>query len=241
MGWGRGLVVAALIFTSPALAQSETAPCPHPYFPMSEGLSFLYKAGKAEVKVRFSDVTSDGAKQKGTLHLENKGKHGTTEAVCDATGIQAQMGGIEGAALSMSGMDVKVVSSEGIAMLPPAQMVEGARWSNALALELRPPSGSKIPFGVVKTKFKKDSIIEGREQIEVAGQTWDAIRVRNKITAMAGTAGERTMESMMWLAPEVGILRIKTGEVVDFELIEITRPDPSRRAEAPRQTTGASK
>lgn len=228
---GRGMLLAALVFSSQALAEGA-APCPHPYFPMSNGLSFLYKAGKAQVKVRFSDVTSDGVKQRGVLHLENKGKQGTTEATCDVNGIQTQLGGIEGAALNMSGMDVKVVSSEGIAMLPPDKMVEGATWSNALALELRPPAGSKLPFGVVKTTFKKDSIVEGKERIEVAGKMWDALRIKNKVTAMAGTAGERSMETMMWLAPGVGILRIKTGNVVDFELLEVMEPEASPRAEA---------
>lgn len=239
---GRWAWAAVVLFSSTGVWAEGAAPCPHPYFPMSDGLSFTYKAGKSNVKVRFSDVTGEGAQQKGKLHLEHKGKQGETEATCDAQGIHTQLGGIEGAALSMSGMDVKVVSSEGIAMLPPAQMVEGATWSNTLALEMRPPSGSKLPFGVVKTTFKKHSLIEGTEKIEVAGRAWQALRVKNTITAMAGTAGERTMESIMWLAPDVGILRIKTGDVVDFELLEVHGLKKSKSARLQKPSAeGASK
>jgi hypothetical protein len=77
---------------------------------------------------------------------------------------------------------------------------------------------------VVKTKFRKESSVVGTERVSVAGRSWDALRVRNRLTAMAGTSGERTVESTMWIAPEVGILRIQTGQSIDFELIKIDSP-----------------
>lgn len=227
MGGRIGAVLAGVLVATGAMA-AEDAPCPHPYFPIAEGLELTYRAGKSEVQIRFSDVKKDGANLNGTLHMEHKGRSGTTEAKCSGDGIQTQLGGIEGAALSMSGMDVKVVSSEGIAMPPPAALIDGATWSNTMAIELRPPEGSKLAFGVIRTTFRKDATVERREKIEVAGKTWDALRVKNKITAMAGTSGERTIESIMWLAPEVGILKIQTGNSVDFELLDVKHADKAK-------------
>ena len=230
-------ITAAVLLCGSAWAKDES-PCPHPYFPMKEGLTLTYRAGKSNVEVRFSDVQTHGGVLKGTLHLNNKGKDGTTEATCAPDGIHTQLGGIESAALSMSGMDVTVTNSEGVAMPPPAEMVEGKTWSNSLSLELRPPKASRFGIALVKTTFKKTSTIEGHEKITVAGKTWDALRVKNLITAMAGTAGERTMESTMWLAPGVGILKIQTSDSVDFELLSVARNGKSPGTKTADATPG---
>lgn len=216
----RWVLAGAVLAATGALG---AGPCPHPYFPMQEGLTLTYRAGKAEVVVSLSDVKKDGDSMSALLQMHHKDRDGATRATCSPEGVRTELGGLEGAALSMSGMEVNVVSSEGIAMPPPDQMKEGATWANTLALELRPPKGSKLSFGVIKTTFKKESLVEGAEKVEVAGKKWDALRVRNKITAMAGTSGERSIDSMMWVAPEVGILRIKTGDSVDFELLRVEK------------------
>ena len=217
------LVMTSILFAQ-AAAAADSASCPHPYFPMEEGLKLTYRAGKAEVVVTFSEVQASSAGTSAKLHLNHKERAGATTARCTPEGILTELGGLEGAALSMSGMDVKVVASEGIAMPPPAQLTNGAQWANTLSLELRPPKGTSFAFAVVKTKFRKESSVVGTERVSVAGRSWDALRVRNRLTAMAGTSGERTVESTMWIAPEVGILRIQTGQSIDFELIKIDSP-----------------
>lgn len=225
----RRVVWGAAVLVGTAAWAADKAPCPHPYFPMQDGLELTYRAGKSEVKVDFSDVRKMGEITKGTLHLHHKGKDGSTEAVCGADGIHTQLGGIEGAALDMSGMDVTVTSSEGVAMPPPDQMVKGTTWTNTLGLELVPPKiKDAAAIARMKTTFKKEATIEGREKIEVAGKIWDALKVKNKITAMAGTAGERTMESTLWLAEGVGVLKIQTGDTVDLELLDVKRPAKAR-------------
>ncbi|MBX5483478.1 MAG: hypothetical protein IRZ16_16780 [Myxococcaceae bacterium] len=198
---------------------------------MQDGLTLTYRAGKSEVQVDFSDVRTMGEITQGTLHLRHKGKDGTTEAVCGPDGIHTQLGGIEGAALDLSGMDVTVLSSEGVAMPPPDQMVEGATWTNTLALELTPPKLKDAAIARMKTTFKKVATIEGREKVRAAGRVWDALRVKNRITAMAGTAGERTMESTLWIARGVGILKIQTGDTVDLELLSVKHLPKAGRAQ----------
>lgn len=235
----RWMAVTVLVFAQQAAAEDAT-PCPHPYFPMAEGLKLTYRAGKSEVVVSFSDVNGTGTGQSATLHLSHKEREGSTVARCTPEGILTEMGGLEGAALSMSGMDMKVVASEGVAMPPPAQLSRGAQWMNTLSLELRPPKGSKFAFGVVKTQFRKESSVEGSERVKVAGRSWDALRVRNRITAMAGSNGERSMENTMWIAPEVGVLRIQTGDTVDFELVRVDRPASAKRG-TPAGGRGASR
>ena len=217
VGWAA---VAAVVLAGTG-AQAAKAPCPHPYFPMAEGTVLTYRAGKSEVKVRMTDVRKDGDKLLATLNLQHKGQNGKTNVFCAEDGITTELGGLEAAALRMSGMDVRVLSSEGVAIPPLALLKEGHTWRNEVALELKPPEGSKVPFGAIKSTFRKDALIEGTEEITVAGRTFKALRVKNTVTAMAGTSGERTMVSMMWLAPEVGILRIQTGDNVDFELLDI--------------------
>jgi hypothetical protein len=216
---GHALVIAASLAAG---AAGVIAPCPHPYFPMEEGLALTYRAGSSKLRVTFSDVHSDGPGRRALLHMEHDGKDGSTETVCNSEGVLST-GGLEGAALSMSGMDVKVVETRGVAMPPPARMTQGASWSNSLSIELRAPDKAKIPIGPVRTTFKKESTIEGPEKITIAGKTWDALRVRNKVTALAGTGAERTIESLMWLAPGVGILKIQTGNSVDLELTGVAR------------------
>src|SRR5215211_3672132 len=133
------LAVGTVLFAQIVFAGGDS-PCPHPYFPMGEGLKLTYRAGKSEVAVTFSDVHGTALEQRGTLHMSHKGRDGSAVATCSADGIRTDFGGLEGAVLSLSGLDVKAVSSEGIAMPPPAQFLPGARWANTLSLELRPPS-----------------------------------------------------------------------------------------------------
>ena len=217
-GWVLAVMLAGMGAQSGA---GSGGACPHPYFPMNEGLTLTYRAGKSEVKVRMSDVKHEGDSWRARLNLEHKGQKGSTDASCGADGISTMTGGLEAAALRMSGMDVNIVSSEGVLLPAPGGMAPGGEWKNVVALELKPPEGSKIPLGSVKSTFKREAIVEGPEQIEVAGKTWDALRVKNRVTAMSGTIGERTIESTMWLAKDVGILRIQTGETVDFELLGV--------------------
>jgi hypothetical protein len=233
------VLMASMVFGSHAVAE-DGAPCPHPYFPMAEGLKLTYRAGKSEVVVSFSDVNGSGTGQSAKLHVSHKERDGATLARCTAEGIRTELGGLEGAALTMSGMDVKVVASEGIAMPPPALMSRGAQWANTLSLELRPPKGSTFAFALVKTNFRKESSVVGAERVNAAGRWWDALRVRNRLTAMAGTSGERTVESTMWIAPDVGILRIQTGDTIDFELIRVDRP-PTAKGPALPGGRGASR
>jgi hypothetical protein len=236
---GRHWITLAAALALAATRASAEAPCPHPYFPLEEGLTLTYRSGGAEVRVTFSDVRREGAGLRGQLHMQHEGKSGATEARCTPEGILTT-GGLEGAALSMSGMTVNVLEARGIAMLPAAQMVEGATWSNTLSIELRPPEKVKIPFGPVRTTFKKEAIVEGREKIEIAGKTWDALRVKNRVTAMGGSDGDRTLESTMWLAPGVGILKIQTGETVDLELLDVTRPTKKQRPKSARPNKPAN-
>ncbi len=228
---------AAVLSAGTAWAQ---APCPHPYFPMEEGLSLKYRAGRTEMTVSFSDVRQEGAGQRALLHMDREGKSGATEARCTEQGI-VTTGGLEGAALNMSGMNVNVLETEGVAMLPRPRCCEGATWSNTLSIELRPPDQVKIPIGPVRTTFKKDAIIEGHERIRIAGKTWNALRVKNKVTALGGADGERTLESTMWLAPGVGILRIQTGDSIDLELIGVTRSPGKAKAKATRRSSTANR
>jgi hypothetical protein len=123
-------------------------------------------------------------------------------------------------------------------MPPPALMSRGTQWANTLSLELRPPKG--FAFAVVKTNFRKESSVVGAERVNAAGRWWDAIRVRNRLTAMAGTSGERSVESTMWIAPDVGILRIQTGDTIDFELIRVEQP-PTAKGPALLGGRGASR
>ena len=237
----RWLVVGMMVLFAPSVLAGAPAPCPHPYFPMGEGLKLLYRAGKSEIAVSFSDVRSSSVEQRAVLHMSHKGRDGTAVATCSADGIRTEFGGLEGAVLSLSGLDMKVVSSEGIALPPPEQLFPGARWANTLSLEMRPPSGSKFAFGVVKTKFRKESSVEGIERVQVAGRSWNALRVRNRITAIGGTNGERTVESVTWIAPGAGVLRVKTGESVDFELIRIDRSPAAKGAAATPVGRGGSR
>ncbi|MGA9525534.1 MAG: hypothetical protein WBV82_29010 [Myxococcaceae bacterium] len=233
---GRHGITCLAVFWA-ALASAE-APCPHPYFPMEEGLTLKYRAGKSEVTVTFSDVRREGTSLRASLHMNHGGKNGVTEASCTPEGV-VTTGGLEGAALSMSGLTVNVIETHGVAMLPPSQMVEGATWSNTMTIELRPPDTVKLPFGPVRTTFKKDAVVEGRKQIEIAGKTWQALRIRNTTTVLAGADGERTMESTLWLAPGVGILRIQTGETVDLELLDVSYPNkpPPAKPASPRRSS----
>src|SRR5262245_47881259 len=112
-----------------ALSASPAAKnCPHPFFPIDEALILTYRAGKAELTVRYEKVRRDPKRIRGTLVLGVDNRRGEAGASCSEKGIQTELGGLESAALRMSGLDVKVLRSEGITLPPPNELVEGASW-----------------------------------------------------------------------------------------------------------------
>jgi hypothetical protein len=224
------LIIAWLAAVPPPSTSGATAKfqaCPHRYFPIEEGLRLTYRAGNSRFQVSFSDVKKTPQGVKGNLEVSFKEKTGSTEATCSKEGVKTGMGGIEGTALQSSGLDVKVLSSEGVAFPPLDQMTPGRPWTNKLALELKPPKNVKMPGGfspVITTRFERESEVIGTESVEVAGEKFEALKVKNKTTAGSTTGGsDRTVESMMWLAPGIGIVKIATGDSVDLELLSIDR------------------
>ncbi len=67
----HGITCLAVLWTGVASAE---APCPHPYFPLEEGLLLKYRAGKSEVTVTFSDVRQEGTSRRASLHMHHEGK-----------------------------------------------------------------------------------------------------------------------------------------------------------------------
>src|SRR5689334_2374558 len=76
-----GVVVVGLGLCSGALAAS---PCPHPFFPLEDGLELKYRAGKEEIAARFTEAKqgADTAEAKMTVAVGTKGKEGSTLAKC---------------------------------------------------------------------------------------------------------------------------------------------------------------
>jgi hypothetical protein len=204
-------------------AGAAMADCPHPYFPLQDGQTLTYRAGKTEVRVRFVEVSWRAGGQQARIELEHNGRKGETVASCSAEGVRTGVGGLETATLTLSGMQVEVLEAEGVALPPAPALPPGAQWSNRLVVELRPPKGSKIPMGAVKTRLVKEATVEGVEELEIAGRKVPALRVKNRLTAEAGEGeGEsRTVESTLWFAKGLGLAKVVTGEVVDLELIGV--------------------
>lgn len=210
------------------------SPCPHTWFPIEEGLELTYRAGKQEIPVHFSAVTEKKDAVTGVIGMTLKGRDGKTEAKCTADGITTGAGGLEGLALNSSGMDVEIVKTEGVILPPPDQLTQGAKWTNSITMKMRPPKTMQLGGGikgalasslVITTTIKKESTVVGPDHVVTAAGEFDGLKISNKTTASAGDGGTalRTVESTMWLAPRVGIVKIMTGDSVDFELLKVER------------------
>nr|WP_228530704.1 MULTISPECIES: hypothetical protein [Myxococcaceae] len=222
-----------------AEAAAAPAPCPNPYFPLEDGLRLTYRAGKSEVLILTRDVhpTPDGAGLKGTVEVDIKDRKGSTEATCGAEGVSTGLGGLEGVLLSASGLDVQVTAAEGVAVPPPARMVPGGSWKNSLSIKMRPPERANLGGmrPVISTTFDKESTVEGTEQVTVEGGTFQALKVKNRTTARSGNRPGadpgRSIESTLWFAPGVGLVKIQTGTSVDLELVRVERPVAAAQAD----------
>ncbi len=222
-------------------AAAAPAACPNPYFPLEEGLKLTYRAGKSsQMVLSTKDVTPVPEGLKGTVAVSLKGRQGQTEATCTSEGVRAGLGGLEGTLLSASGMNVEVVSSEGVAVPSPATMVPGGTWKNSLSVKLQPP-GSKTGGirPIISTTFDKEATVVGEEEVTVAAGTFKALKGKNITTARSasaqpGSAG-RSMESYIWFAPGVGILKLETNGSTDLELLKVERPEAPKAAAAAKK------
>jgi hypothetical protein len=230
--------VPAAPAAAPAPVAAEAAPCPNPYFPLEEGLRLSYRAGRSEVLILTRDIqplTPDGV-LKGTVEVNIKDRKGSTEAVCNAEGVKTGLGGLEGTILSASGLDVQVVSASGVAVPPPAQMVPGGTWKNSISIKMRPPEKANLGGmrPVISTTFDKESTVEGQEQVTVEAGTFQALKVKNRTTARSSNRASadpgRSIESTLWFAPGVGLVKIQTGDSVDLELVRVERPAVAAKA-----------
>lgn len=222
----------------------SAAPCPHPYFPITEGLQLTYRAGRSEFELAISGVeqlSPDAVS--GQLEVRYKDRVGKTRAECSAEGVKTEFGGLEGLALQAGGVDAKVLSSEGLLMPPPDQMTNGKSWKNRIEMEVKPPK-----LGItMQTTFAKESIVVGEETVTVEGGTFKALKLLNKTVASSGSVGmERAIESFMWVAPGVGIIKLQTGNSVDLELLKVKNSGAAAKAPpaekpAPAPKAGAKK
>ena len=176
----------------------------------------------------------------GTLAVDLGGKAGSTEAFCGAEGVRTGAGGLEGTLLSATGMDIEVVSAEGVVVPAPSAMVPGGTWKNSLSVKLRPPESAKLPGGlrpVLASTFDKEATVVGEEEVTVAAGTFKALKVRNVTTARAGRSDAlgRSLESYIWFAPGVGIVKVATGNSTDLELLKVERPEPPKVEKAKTQ------
>jgi hypothetical protein len=207
--------------------------CPNPFFPLEEGLKLTYRAGSSELTISTRGVTSTPEGLKGLLAVDLKGRSGETEAFCTSEGVRTGLGGLEGTLLSASGMKVEVVSAEGVAVPPAARMVPGSSWKNSLSVKLQPPEGSKMPAGMVlASTFDKEATVLGEEEVTVGAGTFKALKVKNLTTARASRPGAqgRSIESFIWFAPGVGIIKVATGNNTDLELLKVDRPVAAQKA-----------
>jgi hypothetical protein len=175
-----------------------------------------------------------------TLAVDMGGNAGRTEATCGAEGVRTGVGGLEGTLLSASGMDIEVVSAEGVVVPSPTAMVPGGSWKNSLSVKLRPPESAKLPGGlrpVLASTFDKEATVVGEEEVTVTAGTFKALKVRNVTTARAGRADAagRSLESYIWFAPGVGIVKVATGDNTDLELLKVERPTPPKIEKAKKQ------
>lgn len=211
------------------------AACPNPYFPLENGLKLTYRAGRSsELTLSTQEVTTVPEGVKGLLAVELKGKRGQTEAFCTSEGVRTGLGGLEGTLLSASGMQVEVVSAEGVAVPAPANMVPGSSWRNSLSVKMRPPESAKMAGMVIATTFDKEATVVGEEEVTVGAGTFKALKVKNTTTARASRPGSRgrKIDSFVWFAPGVGIIKVSTGESTDLELLKVERPAAAQKAPA---------
>lgn len=209
--------------------------CPNPYFPLEDGLKLTYRAGRSELTLSTKDVSTSPDGQKGTLAVDMKGRHGETEVTCTAEGVRTGLGGLEGTLLSASGMDVEVVAAEGMAVPAPATMVPGGTWKNSLSVKLQPPATAKMR-PIISTTFDKEATVVGEEELQVGAGTFKALKVRNLTTARASRPGAtgRSIESFIWFAPGVGIIKLETAGSTDLELLKVERPEAPKAASKTR-------
>jgi hypothetical protein len=210
------------------------AACPNPYFPLEDGLRLTYRAGRSsEMTLSTQGVTAVPEGLKGQMAVELKGKRGETEAFCTSEGVRTGLGGLEGTLLSASGMQVEVVSAEG--MLVPANMAMGTSWRNSLSVKMQPPASSKMGAGmIIATTFDKEATVVGEEEVTVGAGTFKALKVKNTTTARATRPGAqgRKVDSFIWFAPGVGIIKVATGDSTDLELLKVERPVAAKQAPA---------
>jgi hypothetical protein len=222
---------------------SAPADCPNPFFPLEDGLKLTYRAGSSELTISTQGVAPTPEGLKGLLAVDLKGRRGETEAFCTSEGVRTGLGGLEGTLLSASGMKVEVVSAEGVAVPPAARMVPGSSWKNSLSVKMQPPESSKMPAGmIIATTFDKEATVLGEEDVTVGAGTFKALKVKNVTTARASRPGAqgRKIDSFIWFAPGVGIIKITTGESTDLELLKVDRPEavkPKKAAAAGKKTS----
>ncbi len=206
---------------------------------MEDGLKLTYRAGRSDLVLTTKDVSTTPEGQKATLAVDMKGRQGETELTCTAEGVRTGLGGLEGTLLSASGMDVEVVAAEGMAVPAPATMVPGGTWKNSLSVKLQPPSTAKMR-PIISTTFDKEATVVGEEQVQVGAGTFKALKVRNLTTARSNRQGAsgRSIESFIWFAPGVGILKVETAGRTDLELMKVERPvavEAAKTVPAPRK------
>jgi hypothetical protein len=208
------------------------AACPHPYFPLEDGLRLTYRAGRSsEMTLSTQGVTSVPEGLKGQMAVELKGKRGETEAFCTSEGVRTGLGGLEGTLLSASGMQVEVVAAEGVVV--PSHMAMGSTWRNSLSVKMQPPASSKMGAGlIIATTFDKEATVIGEEEVTVGAGTFKALKVKNTTTARATRPGAqgRKVDSFIWFAPGVGIIKVATGDSTDLELLKVERPVAAQKA-----------
>lgn len=208
---------------------AEVASCPHPYFPLEEGLKLTYRMGRSELTLSTRDVKSGPEGLRGILAVDLKGRHGEAEATCDAEGIRTGLGGLEGTLLSATGMEVEVLASEGVIVPPVARMRPGQAWRNSLSVRLQPPRTATLR-AIISTTFDREATVVGEEEVRVEGGTFQALKVRNTTTARSSRQGSgRSIESFIWFAPGVGIVKVETAGKADLELLRLERPVEARK------------
>jgi hypothetical protein len=87
---------------------------------------------------------------------------------------------------------------------------------------------------IIATTFDKEATVVGEEEVTVSAGTFKALKVKNITTARASRPGAkgRTVDSFIWFAPGVGIVKVATGDSTDLELLKVERPAPAKKAPA---------
>lgn len=237
-----GLTLAGMLWAHHA--HGETAACPNRYFPLQDGRKLTYRAGGGrEFTLSIKNVQPDGDGQKALLHVDSNGRSGETEVRCTKDGISLQAGGLEGLALQSSGLEMKILSSDGV-LIPTEDTLRAKKpWTNHVSVELRPPENAKMPGGirpVIHTQFAREGVVTGEESVKTEAGTYSALTVKTTTTASSGATGsDRSVQSTLWLAPEVGIVKVATAGSTDLELIKVEAPE---RAElTPKPVKAAAK